>query len=363
MMTKQHKLMGFDVRVIASLQTYDKDGNYAYNLKPGSYINENGIPVRRIPYKKDNKIYHKLRRFVGLDEALKEAEPDIIFIHNCQFLDIDKVVKYLKAHRNVKVYVDNHADWSNSATNKVSSLIHKTVWRRCAKKIEPFAEKFYGVLPVRVKFLEQMYKLPKEKCELLVMGADDDLVKKASDPAVKTEVREKLGFKENDFVVTFGGKIDLFKKQLLLLMDAVNEIENENLKLLIFGSCVPEMKEDIDSRLSDRVKYIGWVKSEESYPLFAASDLCVFPGRHSVFWEQATGQGIPMICKYLDGTTHIDIGGNAEFLYEDSKDEIKDKLEELLQDPNKYNTMKDVAKTHGMEHFSYRNISKRAIEM
>lgn len=362
MLTKQHKLMGFDVSAIASLQSYDKNGNICYDLTAGEYINENGIPVTRIPYKKDNKIYHKVRKFKGLYKALEKADPHVIFIHNCQFADIKYVVKYLKNHSGVKVYVDNHADWSNSATNKVSSLIHKTLWRHCAKSIEPFAEKFYGVLPVRVRFLQEMYHLPKDKCQLLVMGADDELVQSAKAPQVRAEIREKYGIDKDDFLIIFGGKIDIFKKQILLLMDAVNEIENPKVKLILFGSCIEEMKAEVASRESERVKYIGWVNSDYSYPLFAASDLAVFPGRHSVFWEQVTGQGIPMIVKYLEGTTHVDIGGNVEFLYDDSEQEIKQKIEELLSNPDKYNSMKNVAQNDGMNHFSYKNIAKRAIE-
>lgn len=361
MLTKQHKLMGLDVCVIASLQSYDKNGNICYDLKAGEYINENGIPVTRIPYKKDNKFYHKVRKFKGLYEALEKAAPQIIFIHNCQFADIKYVVKYLKTHTDVKVYVDNHADWSNSATNKLSAVIHKTLWRRCAKSIEPFASKFYGVLPVRVRFLRQMYRLPPDKCELLVMGADDELVESAKAPQIRAEIRKKYGIAQDDFLIMFGGKIDIFKKQILLLMDAVNEIENDKLKLLVFGSCTEELKDDVAARTSEKVQYIGWVNSADSYPLFAAADLACFPGRHSVFWEQVTGQGIPMLVKYLDGTTHVDLGGNVEFLYEDSKEEIKQKIEELLLNPEKYNTMKNVAQQKGMEHFSYKNIAKRAI--
>ena len=37
--------------------------------------------------------------------------------------------------------------------------------------------------------------------------------------------------------------------------------------------------------------------SKDSYDYFEASDLVVFPGCHSVMWEQVTGQGKPMLVK------------------------------------------------------------------
>ena len=81
--------MGMEVEIIANLMSFDKDGNPSYLNKGGSYINEYGIPVTRLEYK--NHIFSKrLRKFQGLYHTLCKSKPDIIFIHNCQFLDIKR---------------------------------------------------------------------------------------------------------------------------------------------------------------------------------------------------------------------------------------------------------------------------------
>ena len=363
-MPKYHKYLGYDVEIIASLITFDKNGKGTFLSEGSSYINEHGIKVTRIDNKKPLKIYRKLNRYVGTYEAIEKAAPDIIFIHGCQFLDIYIVIEYLKKHADVKVYVDNHADFSNSATNFLSkNILHKLLWKKCANSILPFTEKFYGVLPARVDFLVDLYKLPKDKCELLVMGADDERVKSAEAPQVKEIIRKKYNINENDFLIVTGGKIDLFKKQTLLLMDAVNKIDCENVKLIVFGSVVEELKEEVNKRCSDKVQYIGWVQSDESYKYFASADLAVFPGRHSVFWEQVAGQGIPMLVKRWAGTTHIDLDGNVLFLYDDSEYEILQNLQKIIKDKDLYDKMKESAVEKGFKTFSYLNIAKRAIEV
>jgi glycosyltransferase involved in cell wall biosynthesis len=269
---------------------------------------------------------------------------------------------YAQKYRPI-IYIDNHSDFTNSGTNWVSkNILHKMLWKICAHIIEPYAKLFYGVLPARVDFLKHVYSIAADKCELLVMGADDELVQVAAQPDIRKRIREKYHIDTGDFLVLSGGKIDKFKTQTLLLMDAVSQINNANLKLVLFGSVVQDLKIEVEKRCSDRVQYIGWVKSEESYPLFAAADLACFPGRHSVFWEQVTGQGIPMLVKYWDGTTHVDLGGNVEFLYQDSVDEIKEKLLEIVGQP-KYHKMKSVAVEKGMDVFSYRKIAERSIEV
>ena len=360
---KCHKMLGLEVEIIASLITFDKNGKGTFLPKGSNYINEYGIPVTRLDFASPSKIYRKLRRYVGTYEAIKKAKPDIIFIHGCQFMDMDVVVKYLKENKNVKVYVDNHADYSNSATNFLSkNILHKIFWKRSAKMIEPYVTKFYGVLPARVDFLTDLYKLPKEKCELLVMGADDEKVKEAAATEVRESIRGKYKINDDDFLIVTGGKIDEFKRQTLYLMDAVNNIDNRKVKLIVFGSVIEELKEEVSKRCSDRVKYIGWIKSDESYKYFSAADLVLFPGRHSVFWEQVAGQGIPMIVKYWEGTTHVDLGGNVRFLYNDSTKEIQNAITEIAEHPDVYKKMKTAATEKGINVFSYMDIAKRSIE-
>lgn len=363
LLPKFHKELGYEVEVIASTQSFDKNGKVCFLPNVGSYQNEYDIKVTRLAYKSQSKIWRKLKRYQGTYEAIKAAKPDIIFIHGGQFLDIDQVIRYIKENPKIVVYVDNHADFSNSATNWISkNILHKIVWKYCEKKIEPYTKKFYGVLPVRVDFLKNMYNLPSSKCELLVMGADDHLVAKANNPSIRKKIREKYGVDEEDFLIVTGGKIDAWKTQTLFLMKAVRNITSDRIKLIVFGSITPELKEKVYA-LADgkKIQYVGWIKSSDSYQYFAASDLAVFPGRHSVFWEQVVGQGIPMLVKDWTGTHHVDLGGNVHFLKNDSIEEIQTEIEYLINHPDAYKKMKKVAYEKGMQVFSYKNIAKRAI--
>lgn len=363
MIAKYHVSFGYDVTVITNQWVYDHEGNYVKTDKKEE-VDRWGVKIVRIPIKHDKPYTYKLKRYVGLYENIRKIEPDIIFLHSSQVMDVDDIIRYKKEHPEVKLYVDNHCDYSNSATNWLSKyILHGIVWKRSTQKLNPYVEKFYGVLPARVDFLTERYKLPKDRVELLVMGMDDEKAEAADKADVKAQVRQKLGYEEDDFVIITGGKIDHAKRQTLLLIEAVQKISNPKLKLLVFGSVVEDMKEQLVSMCDadERIQYIGWVQADETYPYFAASDLAVFPGRHSVMWEQVAGQGIPMICKYWDGTTHVDVGGNVKFLYQDSAEEIQEILEQLMTRGEEYQKMLAIAKEKGKKIFSYREIAKRAI--
>lgn len=347
--------------IVASEWIYDTEGKLV-RCEHSNYINENGLKQIRLRSKFGTNVHSKFSLYHGLTRVLNQEQPDLLFVHGCQFLDIKDVVDYVKEHCNVRIYVDNHADFSNSASNWLSkNVLHKIVWRHCAKSIEPYTTRFYGVLPARVDFLADMYGLPRDKIELLVMGADDELVATAKSAEARKSIRKKYGISNDDFLIMTGGKVDKNKPQTLLLMEAMQAIKTDKVKLIVFGTVSSEYTENFNELLGDNVIYAGWVQATETYNYFSAADLVVFPGLHSVFWEQVVGLGKPCLFKYIKGFTHVDLGGNCDFLYEDSVDEIQDKILALIDDPVRYKEMKLVAETKGMGVFSYRKIAEKSI--
>ena len=356
---RYHKLMGHEVKIVASTESFDKNGRITY-IDAKRYMNEDGIEVVRLPYVAyiPDKAVKKLRRYKGLWEELNSFKPDFIFIHDIQFLDIDIIRKYAKKHT-VKIVADCHADFSNSARNFISrKVLHGIVYKHCAHLIEPYVTKFYGVLPARVDFLKNVYKLPAKKVDLLVMGSEDVKAEEAMNPERISRNRVKYGVAPSDFVIVFGGKIDKHKTQVLMLMDAVNTMEDKNVKLLVFGSIIPDLKKAVEDRCSDRVKYIGWATSDQSYDYFGMADVVCFPGRHSVYWEQVAGMGIPLIVKRWDGTTHVNVGGNVLFLDSDGVADIQDAIKKVK---DSYSTFKQAA-VQSKSTFMYSKIAERCIE-
>lgn len=306
----------------------------------------------------------RFNRYPEVYSLLEKINPEILFIHDVQCLDMRTVAKYLKKHPHCIVYADNHSDFSNSARNLVSkNIIHKIIWKRMANIIEPYVRKFYGVLPARVDFLIDVYGLPKDKVELLVMGADDEIVNDAVKLGNIIKTRREFNISEKDFLIVTGGKINSSRPETIELMKAVSEINIPNIKLLVFGTVSNELKAEFDKCCSlKNIVYVGWQESRKTYYLMAAADLIVFPGLHSVMWEQSVAVGVPGLFRKISGFEHIDVGGNVQFLKEPSKECLKTTIEQLIQDKQGLKEMKKVALEKGMKMFSYNEISKRSIE-
>jgi len=363
-LSKMHKLQGYDVYILASTKTW-LNGSKIGDTNQKTHFTKEGIPVTRLSYVKwfPHFIVNKLRIFKGIKDYLLDIKPDIIFIHGVQFLGIMEFIEYKKKYNTI-IYVDNHADFINSAKNIISrNILHRILYKYCAKKIEPYTRKFYGTLPTRVDFLERVYDLPKHKLELLLMGIDDTLVDTSNKATIYRETRKKYNICPNEFLIVTGGKIDRLKN-VHSLIKIFNELNNKHLKLIIFGSLLYDVKNDIEGMLlhSNNVIFVGWQSAIEIYNIFLASDLAVFPGKHSVLWEQAVGLGLPCIFKKWDGHQHVDIGGNCMFIDDSDEQSIKEALIHVTENNKMYKKMKLAASKEGKEDFSYCKISRYAIE-
>ncbi|MGI2327624.1 glycosyltransferase family 4 protein [Planococcus sp. YIM B11945] len=362
LLTKYHKKLGHTVTIITSRWIWNNKGEMTLSEKT-DYINEDGVRTIRLPIRGKNRLDKKFKKYDKLYASISQVKPEIIFIHGCQFVDMKQVVKYIKNFPEIQVYVDNHSDFFNSATNWVSkNILHKIIWKKYAKDIEPYTEKFYGVSPARVNFLIDMYKINKKKVELLVLGADDEKVEEARSTSVVNEVRAKYNIKQDDFLIITGGKIDKNKRQILLLMKSVAEIKKPNVKLLVFGSVDPQYKEEFNSLLNESIVYTGWINPEHTYRYFYAADLIVFPGLHSVFWEQAVGLGKPCVFKYIEGFDHVDLNGNCRFLFSEKISEMKELIIEIINNKKMYKDMERIAMSKGIIQFSYKNIAEKSIQ-
>lgn len=361
MLPKYHVLDGHNVMVIAPRGAYGKNGKWAM-LPEEDYTTKDGFRLVRIDYKKPYIFGKLFRSFKGFPKLVDGFSPDVIFVHNLQFIDSLYLAKYKKKHPNIKIYVDNHADWVNSMHTWLSKYVLNGIFfKHCAHQLMPCTEKFYGVLPIRCKYLHDVYGIPNEKIQYLEMGVDDHELDKIDRQENRKTIRESLGLNYSDFVIISGGKIDKLKN-FHLLMQAVSEIKDKNLKLILFGGVRDDFKKEFESYLEfDGIKHIGWQTPEMITKYILASDLAIMPGTHSVIWEQIVGCGIPAFFKHYDGMEHVDIGENCRFLYNDSVVEIKENIIDLIHYPEKYEQMKRISEQQGAIRFSYSHIARRAI--
>ena len=355
--------LGHDIVILARAQ--DKKEDQVIYID-NDYINEDGIPVHILKLKGIGflrRISTNLRLYSNVYVKIKEIKPDIIFVHGGQSVSLKDVLKYCKKHPEVSLYIDQHADYYNSPITSLKSRLNaKYLLGRSLCKSPKYVKRYWGTTPWRCKYLNDVYGLPKEKIGLLVMGGDDDKIQFESAKELRHEMRNELNIDDRDFVIVTGGKIDK-TKNIHLLMQAVAELDNEKIKLIVFGQPNDQMKPEIETLAKNKnIRFVGWIPADKAYDYFLVSDLGFFPGTHSVLWEQACACGLPCVFKDWEGMHHVNANGNSAFLTEDSVDYIKNIISDIYVSEEKYEKMKAAAESCKKEFF-YSEIAKKALEM
>ena len=154
------------------------------------------------------------------------------------------------------------------------------------------------------------------------------------------------------------GEIERNKK-IDLLMKAVEGLEG--IKLVVFGNVAEDYKNEINNAMNSNVIMLGWQDTKHINDIFLSSDLAVFPGQHSVLWEQACACKLPCVFAYWNGMSHLDVGGNCKFIKDVNTSELRTSICSCINS-SEYEKMKKVAESKRTDVFSYRNIALKSLE-
>lgn len=367
LLTKYQVKLGHEVTIVVSNRVNCINGQQKF-VPVEDYISPDGFRIVRKEHIRfvPKRISNVIRIFKYYD-LLCEIKPDLIMIHGLNNFSVLQVVKYIKkVNPDCKVIADSHLDYNigaNLASKKLDTSLFRAMLRCLQKKMQKYYIKVYGVTPWRCEYCEDIYRIRKDKLDVLPAGADDEKIDYDNRDKIRAEIRKKHNINDDDFLIVTGGKID-GKKNIDKLMQAVTQLKNDNVKLLVFGQYAVDVAAKVEKLAKDeKIKYIGWISSDKVYDYFMASDLVFFPGQHSVMWEQSVACGVPVVMKYYHAMQHCDIGGNAFFFKDDSTQGISETLQNILDDQERYNEALKVAQSDKREQFLYSRLAKKALEV
>ena len=363
LLPKYKKKLGHDVTMIIT-NTMHKDGKIVETDCADYFLND-GVRVIRLKVKNyGNGALTNQNSKLPVYKYLEEIRPDFIFYHSLHGTTIFDVIKYKKEINPACVIVqDNHMDYNNyNNPGGIIGFVCCEYQRLINKYANRYVSKVYGVTPWRKAFAEEYYGIPKDKTDVLIMGADDEYLDIEHREESRKEIREMYGFSADDFVIVTGGRIDK-AKNIDKLVTVCAGLKKKGVKLLVFGSVSPDFKIVFNKALAgaENITYIGWIDSSKVYPYFFAADLIVFPGGHSVMWEQACASKTPCVFNYWDGMEHLNNGGNSILIPLNTNEEIRDMIERLLHS-DAYAAMQEAALSEKTNIYRYSEIAKKSLE-
>lgn len=358
---KQNFKDGHDVLILASTETYLFNNKLGY-VEPKEYINEDGIKVKRIDYNFPfigRFLKSKIRSYKNTYKIIREFSPNIILFHGVPAFDIISVARYKKKFPNIKLYVDSHEDFNNSAKNFISrQILHKFFYKTVIQTALPYIDKILCVGYECFAFLKEMYDVPDDMMEFFPLGGE--IIEESIKIEKRNKIRESLNIRDSDLLLVHSGKMDK-KKRTNEIVEAFLEADLDNLFLIIIGSMTNDVSEELIPLIDKTAKihYLGWKNAEELLDYLCASDLYVQPGGQSATMQNALCCG--SAAALYPHESHKYLLGDSVF-YIETVEDMKKLFELISKDPQKLEDKRKMSFKIAQEKLDYKKLAARLYE-
>jgi len=358
--------LGHEVTIVAGVD--NPDFYKGTPQKEGDKIREKGVSVRY------TKIFYK--RFYtpvpNLYAILCEEKPDLVFVHGFILTRSPQLLRYARRNRACVFAADTHetyllaynACFTGAARDRIRHFVYfRCVYRVWRRIVENRYRCVFYVTPPRKTFAMQEFGFPERILKPLWMGADFDMLPYGNKPALRESIRKQYGIPADARIMVLAGKLD-GKKRPAELAEAFRRLDGLNWWLVYAGSMEPDVRARVERSAggTGRIVFTGLLSGDEVLEHIAASDLAVYPGAHSVLWEQTVCLGIPAVFyeEQPGDAAHL-LDGNALFVHRGDAEEILDCLKMLCFDESLLARMGERARKYALENLSYDKTAEKAL--
>ena len=313
MLAEQNVADGHEVMVVSDC-THFENGKIVQTL-PEDRVLISGVRLVRLPFDfiLTGFFSNKLRKTKLLRPLLEQFAPDVILFHGCAGWELITVAKYKKNNPHIKLYVDSHEDFNNSARNWLSkNILHRLIYGPIIRYAYPYLDKLLYLSEETKDFLVGLYKLPAGKLEFYPLGG---VVHSIEDwTAMRAKKRAELGLRDEDVLLCHSGKMDSLKRTKDILL-ALSQASSERIRLIIIGNIPDEMKPVLEPMIAadERVSFLGWKNGDELMAYLCACDMYVQPGSQSATMQNAICCGAPVLLYPHKSYKHF-IKGNCWYV-------------------------------------------------
>jgi glycosyltransferase involved in cell wall biosynthesis len=355
----EHMRLGHTVSVIAATITYGEK-KHIVEAKIGTTQLQCGAKITRLQYswKMLGWLSTKIRAHKGLRENLESLKPDRILFHGLTAWGLLSVAAYTRSNPRVKLFVDCHEDFNNSARTWLSREIlhkrfYKPIFRRCVDQI-------HEVLCITVDSLDfaiEFYESPCEKTRMYPLGCTTESPETVA--YRRAAFRARNGFVETDIIITQTGKLDR-TKQLEAALHAFCANPSPNLKLVIAGRmtddvsavCLPLIKSD------PRILDLGWQTPDELRTVLAGADCFLHPFGQTVTTQMAMGYGCVILAQDLP--SHRWLVGDNDYLFKDAS-QLPVVLKKVVENQTELDQLKRANSEFAATHLDYKQLALQIV--
>lgn len=326
---------------------------------------DNNIVIHRLP------CLFELRKnsdliLIGFKKKLIECKPDIVHAHGVFSLLTLETIYFCKK-LGFKIVIDDHSHINNFHKNTFLKNSYISFVRKYYNFFNNSISLFLPVTYSSKNILKTTLNISDNKIKILHLGADINTFQKIE--KFKLNGRNKLGIKEDDFVIISSGKFDDSKDIHLLLQSFINISKKyHNIKLLLLGNgpnnYMVKLKNIVkNAKIEKKVIFHDFVSNSDLPIFYNSADMGVWPGDHSITAIEAVATGLPIIVPSSDYAYKVLFKNNAALGFDrGSIDSLTKKIDLLYSNKNKLNYLIKNSIEISQKKLGWNVIAKKSLE-
>ena len=314
------------------------------------YDDNDKIDVIRLPIYKTFKNRYPIPKYnreqKRLLKQLDNLDISAIIVNTRFHLTSHIGAKYANKNR-IPVFLIEHGSSYITLNNRFIDIFANIYERYLTRRIKKRITGFYGVSDRCNQWLK---KLKINPSGIFYNAIDEDIYNK-----------NKKYIKENNKIeVTYAGRI-LVEKGVINLLEAFKKINNKNCVLNIAGDgpILGELKNKYQDK---NINFLGRIPHDDVIKIFAKTDIFVYPSMYPEGLPTSILEAGIMKCAVIatdrGGTKEVINDKKYGIIVEENIDDLKDKLEMLVNDKKKINTFKENLHKRVIEKFVWRETVK-----
>jgi glycosyltransferase len=288
------------------------------------------LPVKFEMNDINSSIYGKRIVDILLDNLDKNSIPIFIFNYPGSVF----IVRQLKARISAKIISIVHfAEWQNpfmGNKQKLNRFWELYISGRLSENIKKFddekefyelSDRIVSVTDYMKDFISKFYYIPHTKIIVIQNGLDSAEIK-ILDKQQKNRLKQQLGFKSNEKVVLYAGRIGRVKG-IPFLIDSFRKVieKNKNVRLIIIGEVAgfDKFSQHLSQfeNICSKITFTGYLVYEKILGFYQIADLGIIPSvyDHCPYTAlEMIGHDIPLIISNTEGLNEILTGQQSVYL-------------------------------------------------
>lgn len=299
----------------------------------------------------------KIRKVPDLMQTLIKINPDIILHHDIEGYSLLTVANYVHKNKHVKLYVDTHSNFNNSARNFLSRVIlHKIIYGYIIHRAYNYIDKILYISHECKLFAINMHHVEQKKLEFFPLGGD--VISLSDKETYRLNLFRMLDVDRDTIIFAHSGKMNINKKTLELLDTFVQIKTKYKIHLVVVGEFSESIKEEALEMINHNpnVTFLGWKKSKELKEIIAGSNYYLQPGSQSATMQISICLATPVV---IQRNSSHELYEDSGAILIDENNTISSVLKYLSNNPNVHEELSMKSYDFANKFLSYKILARR----